>query len=246
MLATVASISMVATSCHTADPEPEPEPEPELHLSLQGTNYAICCMDDDTFASIEEKISLDLRNNKNDCNWYDWANNIIPVEKSGKNFYGVDKQNWYHLKLDNISAGWSGGGLNVSLSKAGLIDYFAEVAKEPEKYYLHFAYRNNQANTGLAIYPAWVGQEGFKFAVGDASITIYDSSLGRMDEKTVIKPISGEYKVGEWNEYEVCVKDFGYDYTKTQGADPNLFCANPGTELGKEYEIDAIFYYRKK
>jgi len=246
VFAAVAAVAMVAVSCQK-DPngKKEKEEEKQLHTSLQGSNYAICCMDDDTYASIEEKIMLDLRNNGDNANWYDWAGNIIPIDKTGTNFYGVDKQNWYYLKLDNISAGWSGGGLNVALTTPGLTEYFAEVAKEPQNYYLHFAYRNNESNTGLAIYPAWVGQEAFKFAVGDAKITVYDSSLGRLDEKSLIQPISGQYKVGEWNEYEVCVKDFGYDYTVTEGAAPNVFCANPGTELGKAYELDAIFYYKK-
>lgn len=261
-MSALAVAAMVAFSCNK-DPKPEPKPADddnppvkELHQSLKGSDYAILCMDDETFASIENKVSLDLRNNGDNCNWYDWVGNIVGRDTTGANFYGVtpEHKNWYYLKLMDISAGWSGGALNVTLETPGLVDYFADVNKDQSHYYLHFALRMNDTR-GLAIYPSWTNglpkdngqnlQEGYKVSVGPAKITVYDKVVNGMRELDLVKPISGEFKAGEWNEYEICVADFGYDFSKAEGDNPNLFVANPGTQLYLAYELDAMFYYKK-
>lgn len=248
-------VATVFASCEKGngnnnDSEPAPDPEPELHTSLKGSDYAIVFMDDTTIGSIEEKISLDLRNNGANINWYDWAGNTMGIEKSGKNFYGGDETSWLAIKLADVGAGWSGAGMNVTSDTPGLKDYFARVAAEPSKYYLHFAYKSSQSGKGAVIYPAWYSNDTYKVSIGETAQTVYDSSIGVTEEKELLTPLSGQYKAGEWNEYEICVADFNYDYSAeySDGA-TNVFCvllgADAENDLNKEFEVDAVFYYKK-
>lgn len=247
--AVAASVVLMSCSKDNTDQgkEPEPDPEPVLHSSLQGTDYAVLFMDDETADSIIEKISLDLRVNNANVNWYDWAGNTMVLECSGNNFYGLADKKWLNVKLADNSAGWSGMGMNVTSDTPGLKDYFARVAAEPDKYYLHFAYKSTQSGKGNVIYPAWYAQDSYKVSIGEVAQTVYDSTMGANDEKDLISPLSGSYVANEWNEYEICVSEFNYDYSaESTDSATNVFCVLPGTDVDKECQLDAVFFYKKK
>lgn len=245
--ASIAAIVLVSCEKKNVDPtDDDDQDEVVLHESLKGTDYAIIFMDDATAESIIEKVSLDLRVNDANVNWWDWAGNTMILDCTGNNFYGLADTEWLYIKLADNSAGWSGAGMNVTSDTPGLKEYFARVAAAPEKYYLHIAYKSTQSGKGNVIYPAWYTNDAFKVSIGEVAQTVYDATISADDEKDLITPLSGAYKANEWNEYEICVKDFNYDYAaEYTDANTNVFCVLPGTEVDKECQLDAVFYYRK-
>lgn len=157
---------------------------------------------------------------------------------TGLNSYGFTS-GWLSLVVV-APAGWSGGA--YALRQEGIDDRagFPEVAKIEEdidNYYLHFAYKSEQKTTHVVAFK-W-GTKEYPVRIGHPEGT-FDDGKGY----AITLPVSGEFKLGEWNEYEIPLKDTGIDFSETPVAG-NLFSFLSGAVAGTTLDLDAIFLYRK-
>lgn len=218
-----------------------------LHESLKGSNYYVLFLDDDSYASIEDKVVADFRpavaDEQTIVNIDVWSGTYTAGTNSGLNFYG-SVSGWVSFVVG--SAGWSGGAWALYNGTADVpgVDKVAAIADDIDSYYLHFAYKTSQSGKSHLGYMTWPSADtaGSKFAFGDPSVPYVDNG----ESFTPVLPVSGEFKVGEWNEYEIPLKDMGLDFSaEPLKAAINLFAFLSGGVSGTTLDVDAVFIYKK-
>lgn len=218
-----------------------------LHASLQGSNYYVLFLDDDSFASIQDKVVADFRPSVVDGVTYInidvWSGTYTAGTNSGLGFYG-GATGWVSFVVGTV--GWSGGAWDLYNGTADVpdVDKVPAIAEDLDSYYLHFAYKTNQASSSHLLQMCWPSADygGSKFAIGNAPY---------VDAGVTYNPIApvnndGTFTVGEWNEYEVPLKDMGLDFSQEpMKAAINLFVFLSGGTTGTTLDLDAIFIYKK-
>lgn len=218
-----------------------------LHASLQGSDYYVLFLDDDSFASIEDKVVADFRPSVIDGETYInidvWSNTYTAGTNSGLGFYGA-ATGWVSFVVG--SAGWSGGAWDLYNGVVDVpdVDKVTAIADDLDSYYLHFAYKTTQTGRSHMFYMCWPSADyaGTKFAVGDTPYV--DAGISYEP----IAPVNndGTFTVGEWNEYEVPLKDMGLDFSQEpMKAAINLLAFLSGATAGTTLDMDAIFIYKK-
>lgn len=218
----------------------------DLHASLQGSDYYVLFLDDDSYAAIEDKVVADFRPSVVDGVTYVnidvWSNTYEAGTNSGLGFYG-GATGWVSFVVG--SAGWAGGAFDLYNLDADVpnVDKVTAIADDLDNYYLHFAYKTNQTGRAHCLYMTWpsADTQGANFAIGDKNYVDGATDL------TPVEPVSGEFAVGEWNEYEIPLNTMGLDFSKEPlKAQINLlaFLSN-GNAAGTTLDLDAVFIYKK-
>ena len=223
----------------TDEPGGVTPPSTDDYPSLQGSNYYVLLMDNATFNTIAENVTLDLRVNDNNVFLYLWEETYQEGIKTGLGFYGND--DWISV-VTTPTQGWSGGAITLYPEEIENINLLAQIASEPENYYLHFAYKSNSDRTNHAIFcEAW-GQPN-RIKIGSVGV---GSFIDNGNTYPALVPVSGQFVAGEWNEYEVKISDTGIDFSKSLTESPNNFFAFlSGGSQGITLDLDAIFIYKK-
>ncbi|MDR1592530.1 MAG: Ig-like domain-containing protein [Prevotellaceae bacterium] len=216
----------------------------EVDESLEGSDYFLIALDGISSEKIADKIVADFRVNENDGRFlYIWSATFDPGTSTGPNFYG-EVEGWYSLVVGAI--GWSGAGFYISDSviynNLPLLEKLVALSENPEDYYLHFAYKSQQAGRSV-----WYGFDGVQtptktkgvFVVGDVPFT--DAGDTRQPYGTYIPD-------GEWHYLEIPFTYFAEQGLLYQaGSHPgNVFFILGGPTTGTTVEFDAVFFYKKK
>lgn len=222
--------------------------EVSLHPSLQGSDYYVLFMDDDSYASIEDKVVADFRpavdaEGNTVVNIDVWSGTYTAGTNSNVGFYGA-ATGWVSFVVGN--GGWSGGAWDLYNGVVDVpnVDKVTAIADDLESYYLHFAYKTAQEGKSHLMYMTWPSADtaGKSHAFGDPSVPYDDNGI----QYTPILPVSGEFVVGEWNEYEIPLADMGLDFSQEPlKAAINLFAFLSGGVAGTTLDLDAVFIYRK-
>lgn len=235
--AVVMSAACIFSSCGKDDPknngglkDPDKEENANLHESLKGSEYVVISLDEETYKTIEKKVTLDLRVDDTSKFLYVWDGTYTGGVCSGLNFYG-EAQGWISFVVGTV--GWSGAGFNIA--DAAPVNPFVKDAADMANWKFHFAYK------GAAGVPqcgkiGWNGKE-YGFSFGDGVFVDNGTSFPQ------VLPVSGKFVANEWNEYEISISDFGIDYTTTSKG--NYFSVLSGGVAGTTLDLDAIFYYKK-
>lgn len=219
----------------------------DLHASLQGSNYYVLFMDDYSFDAIKDKVVADFRPSVVDGVTYInidvWSNTYSAGTNSGLGFYG-GATGWVSFVVG--SAGWSGGAWDLYNGTADVpdVDKVTAIDDDLDSYYLHLAYKTNQTGKSHLFYMTWpsAATAGASFAIGETPYV--DNGV----TYNPIAPVSndGKFVVGEWNEYEVALKDMGLDFSQEPVKDAiNLLAFLSGATAGTTLDLDAIFIYKK-
>ncbi len=221
--------------------------ESDLPASLQGSDYYVIVMDDYSFESISDKVTLDIRPSTGYGSeadgyhgeelWF-WAG-YTGGTCSGLNFYG-EAEEWVSMVVTD-GDGWSGFGFCLYIDEE---DGALEHNINNDEFYLHLAYKTSQSGSSHCIYLVGPdGTEGTRYAIGETDYndngTVYN----------LIEPDSGTFETGEWNEYNIPVSKFDIDWSKdyTYNADggTNILCGLSGGTAGVTLDLDAVFIYKK-
>lgn len=212
-------------------------PADNTPASLKGSNYYLIVMESVTGEAIASKVVADYRPNPDQGkNLWVWDATYEGGETSGLSFYGTT-EGWICLKVTSV--GWSGAGWNVNNKDGQAPDWakMKDIAAEPDKYYLHLAYKG--AKNEAHIIGFGYGTE-YKFAIGEG--VLGDAGV----DYTAIAPINndGKFDSKEWNEYEIKLSDMGIDFS-ADVTDANVLFVLSGGTTGKEVNLDAVFVYKK-
>lgn len=232
----------------------------EMPASLKGSDYIVLSLGDEEYEYIEDNAKVcnmmpyNINNDesKPGIALYIWDQGgqltYSPGEASGINSYGFG-EGWVSFVVAQV--GWSGAGYSFTkdgvADRADAIAKFAEIEKNPGNWYFHFAYKSEQDAKSHVGGIAWKDAAGnevkYEFVFGDPTGTFDDG--GKVTNR--ILPVSGEYRKGEWNEYEIKISDTPIDYSVATGmtAGTNLFWMLSGPDTGTTLDLDAIFFYRK-
>lgn len=203
--------------------------EENLHESLKGSEYVVIALDENTAATLGNKVKFNIGPNDGARKLYVWDDTYVGGTCSGVNFYG-EAAGWTSFVV--ASVGWSGAGWHNDEAMAP----FASSAEDLTNWKFHCALKG-VAGKAHNIVLTWNGAT-YKFAIGDGSIEIdgvkYDA----------IAPVGGKFTAGIWNEYEVNLVDTGLNYS-VEGKADNYLSVLSGGETGKTLDLDAIFFYKK-
>ena len=220
-----------------------------LHASLKGSSYFPLLLDSESAEAIKSKIVCSLMPDDKTNNLWIWEGTYKGGEGAGLNFYG-NTAGYTDLVVDG-AAGWSGAGWCVytEFTPEGAETAFvadpnpfekikANIGAHPNDYTFHVAYKG-EAKVAHILGVDYAGGS-YKFAVGEG--TLGDKGV----DYAAIAPVSGKFEAGEWNEYEIAVKDMGLDFSsdKYENGTNLLFCLSGGT-AGVEIKLDAAFFYKK-
>lgn len=207
----------------------------EKPASLSGSDYAVVILDETSLGAIQGKVATNLGPDDTNSFLYIWENTYNAGVCSGVNFYG-QAADWTALTVGSV--GWSGFGFFISNEPAGLADWRARVAADPESYYLHFAIKPGKAGDVHCVSFIW-GSTKWVAGIGDAfndNGTIYDE----------VKPVSGTLVANEWNEFEISVADMGINFNQALKAEgDNYLTFLSGAATGTQLNLDAVFVYKK-
>lgn len=214
----------------------------ELHSSLKGSDYAVIFLDEASGNAIKNQTAVyigpdDGPENPDPKSYlYVWENTYTAGTCAGVNFYG-QAASWQCFVVG--SAGWSGLGYNIKSEPAGLPEWRARVAANPESYYLHFAIKPVSDKEVHLVEFGWNDTSRWKAGIGD----------GFEDKGTVyseIKPIGGTLVANEWNEFEISVADMGINFVPAlQAGGTNTLVFLSGGITGTQINYDAVFIYKK-
>lgn len=220
----------------------------ELHASLQGSNYYVLFLDDDSYAAIEDKVVSDFRPQTTEdgqtvVNIDVWDGTYTGGTNSGLGFYGA-ATGWVSFVVGG--SGWSGGAWDLYNGEVDVpgVENVTAIAEDLDSYYLHFAYKTNQEGKSHMAYMCWPSADygGTHFAFGDPDVPYVD---GETSYQPVL-PVSGEFVVGEWNEYEIPLNTMNLDFSQEpMKAAINLFAFLSGGVAGTTLDLDAVFIYKK-
>lgn len=210
---------------------------PDASASLQGSAYVPVSLDAVSTEEIADKIVTNLTVNDQTIFLYLWDGTYIGGNSSGLNFYG-DAAVW--TSIVSAGLGWTGGGFCIA--DTAPVAGFCQTA-DLENWYFHFAYKQTKANVPQLMTIIWASKE-YKFAYGADYIEYSSSGDGSIvAQHTAIAPVSGEFKLGEWNEYEICLADMGIDFSQTSSG--NYLVVNTEATIGNTLDLDAVFFYKK-
>lgn len=222
----------------------------------KGSDFYLISIGDEEneYLAGKKKITMDLRpytfdvdgdgqveEGEDGIGMYIWENTYLGGTPSGVNSFGFG-EGW--LSLVVADKNWSGAAYN--LTESGVtnrkdLDLLKELDKDG--YYFHLAYRTMQENIAHLISINWCGKS-YKFAIGEGSFDESDSNGNFVKKHSVIAPVNGAFKIGEWAEYEIKVADMGIDWTVEAQSD-NFFQMSSGGVAGTTLDLDAIFFYKK-
>lgn len=200
------------------------------HESLNGTDYYVIALDELAYQVVEDEVTHDFRPDGVNKNLYVWDGTFNEGTSVGNNFYGVE-QSWVSLVVGNV--GWSGAGYNVG-PDFGTID-MSNLYDNPEDYYLHMAFKSEQANTSY-LFILNDGGSDVKFAVG-----------GSFDDAGVTYTSQFDFdRDGEWYSVDIPVtylNSIGLYYEDTF-SDVNILALLAGGTEGTTLDMDAVFFYK--
>ncbi|MGN1211010.1 MAG: hypothetical protein ACI4TM_04945 [Candidatus Cryptobacteroides sp.] len=200
-----------------------------LPESLKGKKYAPIALDEESAAAIKDRVVTDLYVNGSTINLWVW-NGYEGGVSAGLNFYGYAVG---QTALTVNSTDWSGAGWCVA-DEAPVESFVG--SDSLNDWYFHMGYYTSQENKVHLMSVVWAGQS-YVFAIGQGTYVDKDVPY------QAIKPVGGSFKVGEWNEYEICLADMGLDFSKTHIG--NYLTVVSGNEVGTTFVADAIFFYKK-
>lgn len=207
----------------------------ETVSSLSGSDYAVVVLDETSLGKISSKVAVNLGPDNSNSFLYVWSETYTGGTCSGVNFYG-EAAEWTSLVVTSV--GWSGCGFFIKSEPAGLADWRTRVAADPSSYYLHFALKPGKATDIHRVQVVW-------------GSTQYAAGLGGdyNDNGTIsaeLKPLSGTYTPGEWNEYEISVAEMGINFNQALKDDgDNYLTFLSGSVEGTQLDLDAVFFYKK-
>lgn len=274
ILAAAAASAMMFISCEPVDkPAPDDgngdgngggnggNTDTELSEVLtKGSDFYLISIgaDENGYLEKENKIKMDLRPYKFDANgngtvedgedgiaMYAWENTYLGSTSVGLNSFGFGSE-WLSLVVGE--KGWSGAAYNLTAAgEADRTDLALIKELSKDGYYLHLAYKTMQENKAHLISINWGGEanpHSYKFAIGEGSVDEYNSNGQFVKTHNVIKPVNGDFKIGEWAEYEIKTTDMGIDWNCEAKSD-NFFQMSSGGVQGTTIDLDAIFFYKK-
>ena len=235
-----------------------------LPASLSGSDYYVIALGSEEYALLEEndKVKLNLQPYNVDDNpdkpgialnfWtYNYGAGDQPTYSEatpeGTNFYGFTST-WVCATV--TAGGWSGAAYIIT--EDGVIDRTdLDLMKDLAQgdYYLHIGYKSDKPDVCQLITLNW-GKEGaadatkYAFAIGEGTIDESDASGAFVKTHTAMKPVDGEFNVGEWEEYEIKLSDTGINYN-IEPASSNFFQFSSGGVQGTKIQLDAVFFYKK-
>lgn len=208
-----------------------------LPASLKGSDYVVFFLGEDEYKAIEKKVSVNLMPNNSNIFVDVWAagETYVGAETVGLNSYGFG-EGWLSFSVV-APAGWSGGAIAYHADTPAPQADLSKIMTNPSEWYFHIAFKSDVPGQSHVISLEWAG-------------TAYPMVLGANpgdfnDGKTFYPvPVSGEYKVGEWNEYEIPISQLGVKFNLPI-APGNLVSFLSGPTAGKVLNLDAIFIYKK-
>lgn len=199
--------------------------------SLQGSNYYLISLDDNTKARIPSaNIVKDYRVNGQSIQfqvWPDTGDSYIGGTASGPNSYS-EVMDWPSLIVGNI--GWSGAGINVGGTDK--IDLTAVTGE----YVLHFAMKSQQAGRPHLL----------RLTDGSNTAGVCIGSRSFDDNGKTYPAYQDFERDGEWYEIEVPMSYFfnqGLQYREI--FEGNIIEMISGATPGTTLDIDGIFIYKK-
>lgn len=206
---------------------PEDPPVPGgLHPSLSGYDYVLLALDEVSKSSLEGRVKADYTVDGVNSFLYIWEDTYSAGTSSGTNFYGIS-EGWTSLRVG--SKGWSGAGWNVS--NPASLPSFTGPSADLTSWVFHIAYKG-AAHVPHTVVVYWAGEE-YKFVIGQ----------GSSDGRSAIRPVSGTFVPGGWNEYEVSLSQMNLPFSERSGG--NICAVLSGSTPGVTIDVDAIFFYRK-
>lgn len=207
----------------------------ETGSSLSGSDYAVVVLDETSLGKISSKVAVNLGPDDSNSFLYVWSDTYTGGTCSGVNFYG-EAADWTSLVVTSV--GWSGCGFFIASEPAGLADWRARVAADPSSYYLHFALKPGKATDIHRVQVVW-GSTQYAAGLGGSF-----NDNGNISAE--LKPLSGTYTPGEWNEYEISVAEMGINFNQSlkDGGDNYLTFLSGGV-TGTQLDLDAVFFYKK-
>ncbi len=200
--------------------------------ALNGSNYYVITLDENSFQTIADKVVADLRPNENDAFLYIWENTYEAGNSSGPNSFG-EVEPWISLSVTNV--GWSGFGINVKdLAKLNLM---SAISENPEEYFLHIAIKGRTATSHLF---------GLESSRSKAGVAIGPNAF--VDGGDTFPAFANYSTDGEWNHIDIPMTEFtknGVVYSNDNAVDFNVFYVLSGGTAGTALDIDAIFIYKK-
>lgn len=199
---------------------------------LNGSNYYLIYMDDNTAASLGDKVVEDLRPDDSSKFLYVWNNTYTAGTCSGPNAFG-EVADWVNMIVTNV--GWSGLGFNCT--DMNLLNGLATVTDNPNDYYLHIAIKGTSPVTHLFAVDGTAGSA--KIVLGPSSFTDNGATYPKYSDYTTD---------GEWNQIDVPVSYLtkqGLSFTTDNTNPQNVFWALSGGTQGTQLQIDGIFFYKK-
>ncbi|NME68124.1 Ig-like domain-containing protein [Flammeovirga aprica] len=203
------------------------DPVPEV---LQGEDYYVISLDETAFATIESKVTYDLRTDDVDKNFYIWENTLLAGQPSGNNYFGLE-EGWMSLVVGSV--GWSGAGYNVG-SGFGSID-MTPLYNNPEEYYFHVAMKSASASTVYTLI--------FSDGIAEAKVV-----MGAGPDGDGVAPYGDFERNGEWQEISIPLTHLheqGVFYNQAV-SNVNIFAFLAGGNSGDTVDVDAVFFYKKK
>lgn len=240
------------------DPDPENPDTGDINDpsgSLSGSDYFVIQLDETCASKIKNKVVAEFYPNgvdgeseeeaKKARHLYLWENTYEPGVPSGPNCYGLI-QGWVSVVVAN-GATWSGGGYTAPPAYYGDdLRKMSQIGQEPEKYFLHIAYKTKQTGKSHLLTLDYGGDSN-KGSVAIGSVPFNDNGK-------IYEPYGTITTDGEWNELNIPITEFGkpaaggLDYSNTANIDKiaNVFSFLSGGVAGTTFDFDAVFIYKKK
>jgi len=238
------------------DVEVKPPLQQIDHPSLNGSHYYVIFVSASPRAIIADRIDADLSPNGEDTNldptckrlWI-WPNgdSYSSNTTSGVNSYNVS-EGWMSFTMGTL--GWAGAGYCVYVPE--LINSMKAITDNYADYYLHIAYKSQQAgrNTIFQLpYGAPDPQPNVVIGEGTNGKAAY-AECTKWDAPNTITTFHAD---GEWYHFDIPISYFvnqGLIYkddfvnTGTTGRNVFVFLSN-GNPAGTTVDYDAVFIYKK-
>lgn len=202
------------------------------HETLNGSDYYIVQMGEQSYNAISDKVIHDLRPSDDGVrNLFVWDNTLNGGNAVGTNFYGLD-EGWVNFNVGTV--GWSGAGYSVG-SDSELID-MTRMFDNPEDYYLHIGLKTGQASSSY-LFILSDGTSQARIAIGD------DFN----DNGTTFTSYQQLVRDNNWNSIEIPItylNSLGLYYNEPFN-DVNVVAFLAGGITGTTVDIDAMFFYKK-
>lgn len=215
----------------------------QLPAALSGSDYIVFFLGESEYKAIEKKVSVNLMPNNSNIFVDVWpaGETYVGAETVGLNSFGFG-EDWLSFAV-NVGQTWSGGAIatrgsdddSVALPAADL----KKIMSNPSEWYFHFALKSDVPGESHVVTLWWADKD---YAV------VAGANPGDFDDggKVAVRPtpVSGEYKVGEWNEYEIPISQTGLNFNLPIAAG-NLVSFLSGGTAGKTINLDAVYIYKK-